>query len=58
MKELRSEIEIQASAEWVWHLLTDFAGFPRWNPFIRRAGGNVLVGEQSKSTFSLPERGE
>jgi hypothetical protein len=46
MKELRSEIEIQASAERVWHLLTDVAGFPRWNPFIRRAGGNVLVGEQ------------
>jgi len=46
MKELRSEIEIQASAERVWQLLTDFASFPRWNPFIRRASGNVQVGEQ------------
>jgi hypothetical protein len=46
MKELRSEIEIQASAERVWQLLTDFASFPRWNPFIRRASGNVLVGER------------
>ncbi len=39
MKELRTEIEIQASAERVWQILTDFPGFPKWNPFIRRASG-------------------
>ena len=44
MKELRSEIEIQASAERVWQLLTDFASFPQWNPFIRSARGEVKVG--------------
>lgn len=41
MKELRSEIEIETSAERVWQLLTDFARFPQWNPFIRRASGDV-----------------
>ena len=46
MKELRSEIEIQASAERVWQLLTDFASFPQWNPFIRKASGNIQVGER------------
>jgi hypothetical protein len=46
MKELRSEIEIEASAERVWQLLTDFAHFPQWNPFIRRASGNVKLGER------------
>ncbi len=46
MKELCSQIEIQASAERVWQLLTDFASFPQWNPFIRRASGNVQVGER------------
>ena len=46
MKELRSEIEIQASAEQVWQLLTDFASFPQWNPFIRRASGDIKVGKQ------------
>ncbi len=45
MKELASEIEIQASAERVWQLITDLASFPQWNPFIRRASGNVKVGE-------------
>ena len=44
MKELRTEIEIQAPAERVWRLLTDFASFPQWNPFIRRATGEVKVG--------------
>lgn len=44
MKELRTEIEIQAPAERVWQLLTDFARFPQWNPFIRRASGEVKTG--------------
>jgi hypothetical protein len=46
MKELRSEIEIQASAERVWQLLTDFPSFPQWNPFIREASGAIRVGER------------
>ena len=44
MKELRTEIEIQSSAKRVWQLLTDFASFPQWNPFIRQANGEVKVG--------------
>jgi hypothetical protein len=36
---LRTEIEIAAPAERVWAVLTDFAAFPRWNPFIRRIDG-------------------
>jgi len=46
MKELRNEIEIQASAERVWQILTDFASFPNWNPFIRRANGEPRIGAQ------------
>jgi hypothetical protein len=44
VKELRSEVEIQASDERVWQVLTDFATFPEWNPFIRRALGKAKVG--------------
>ena len=44
MKEISSEIEIQASATRVWQLLTDFASYPNWNPFIRWAKGNVTQG--------------
>jgi hypothetical protein len=46
MKQLRTEISINASPERVWHLLTDFASFPQWNPFIRRASGEPIKGAQ------------
>ncbi len=44
MKELRTEIEIAASPEAVWAILTNFAAFPQWNPFIREASGEQKVG--------------
>ncbi len=44
MKELHTEIEINASAERVWRVLTDFAAYPDWNPFVRRIEGEVSVG--------------
>jgi hypothetical protein len=44
MKELRSDIEVNASAERVWRILTDFASFPQWNPFMRRASGEIKKG--------------
>jgi len=46
MKELRTEIDIDASAERVWTSLTDFATFPQWNPFIRRIRGTPVVGSK------------
>jgi hypothetical protein len=44
MKELHSEIEIHATKERVWRLLTDFERFPQWNPFIRQVNGQAEVG--------------
>ena len=44
MKEIHTEIEIDAPAERVWRVLTDFAAYPEWNPFIRRGEGEVKVG--------------
>ena len=46
MKEIHTEIEIESSAEHVWQLLTDFPSFPQWNPSIRRASGEIKVGER------------
>ena len=48
MKELHSEIEIQASDERVWELLTNFASYPQWNPFIRRVSGEAKEGKRIK----------
>ena len=44
MKEIHTEIEINASAENVWRVISDFAAYPDWNPFIRRVDGEVRVG--------------
>jgi hypothetical protein len=45
MKELRTEIEINAPAERVWQILTDPARFPEWNPFIHKLKGTIATGE-------------
>ncbi len=42
MKELSSSIEIDASPERVWQVLTDFGLYPQWNPFIRRVRGKAI----------------
>ena len=46
MKELNNELEINASAERVWHVLTDFASFPQWNPFLQRVSGELTAGRR------------
>jgi hypothetical protein len=55
MKELHSEIEIDASAERVWGILTDFASYPQWNPFIRRISGELEVGERLEVRLEPPD---
>jgi len=44
--ELYTEIQIKATSERVWRLLTDFASYPQWNPFIRRASDKPEKGEK------------
>src|SRR5512145_1421559 len=51
MKEYNNEVEIHASAERVWQLLTDFARFPQWNPFIQRASGEAKTGTRLEVTL-------
>jgi hypothetical protein len=52
--ELTTEIEIYASDQQVWHVLTDFASFPQWNPFIRQASGSLSVGSRLTVRFQPP----
>jgi hypothetical protein len=44
MKHLVTAAEINASAERVWQVLTDFAAYPDWNPFIRAIEGRPELG--------------
>jgi hypothetical protein len=51
---LLTEIEIDASPARVWDVLTDFAAYPDWNPFIRRIGGPVAVGARLETRIQPP----
>jgi len=54
VKEVFSEVEIQAPAERIWQMLTDFASYPEWNPFIRRISGQPKEGTRLKVYIELP----
>ena len=52
--ELRTEVEIDASASAVWQALTDFSRYPEWNPFIASVEGDCAPGRRLKITLTLP----
>jgi hypothetical protein len=43
---LHAETAIHASPERVWDVLTDFAAYPEWNPFIPRITGSLETGSR------------
>jgi hypothetical protein len=51
VKEVRTEIEIKSYPESVWKILTDFATYDQWNPFINKIIG--LPTEGSKIDISI-----
>ena len=54
VKELHSEIQIEAPAERVWKLLTDFDSYPQWNPFIRNIIGQPAPGDRLEVRLAPP----
>ena len=44
MALIHTEIEIAAPARCVWTLLSDFGGYPRWNPSIAHLEGETVAG--------------
>lgn len=54
--ELFTEIEISATSDKVWHVLTDFAAYPDWNPFVRRLDGDFIVGERVRAVLQPPNQ--
>lgn len=45
-KEIKTSIQINASPERVWNILTDIAQYPNWNPFLTSIEGTLQVGNQ------------
>ena len=51
---LHTDIEIDATPEAVWNILTDLDGYADWNPFITSATGTVAVGERLVNRMRPP----
>jgi hypothetical protein len=54
MRHLETEIEIAASPEKIWAILTDFPAMPTWNPFIRAIRGRPAEGERLEVLLAPP----
>ena len=54
MTQLDTSIDIDASAQRVWEILTDFPAYPQWNPFITKITGLVEAGTQLIVQLTLP----
>ncbi len=54
MKEVRTEIEINAGPEKVWQILTDFEKYDQWNPFINRIAGQAKQGSKIEIHIETP----
>ncbi len=58
MREVRTEVEINAPASSVWRVLTNFMLYPEWNPFISNVSGELVDGGELRVTtvslFGIP----
>ena len=54
--ECRVAVTIAAPAERIWALLTDAAGFARWNSTVTSIEGSIAHGERVKIRVPISER--
>jgi hypothetical protein len=54
VKQLHTEVLIEAGPEAVWAVLTDFAHYGDWNPFLVAAAGVPEQGERLSVTLAPP----
>ena len=55
MKEIETDIRINADAETIWNILMDFEHYPDWNPFIKSIEGEQALGSKLKVHIHPPE---
>jgi hypothetical protein len=58
MRRIVTAIDIAAPPAAVWAVLSDFAAYPDWNPFIRRIVGVPRTGAQLDVTVKPPNGSE
>ena len=55
-QSVRVDVDIRATPEKIWSLLTSVADAPRWNSTIREIDGRVALGEQLKIKVPISTR--
>jgi hypothetical protein len=58
VREVQAETIINAPPEVVWQILTDFASYTAWNPFILSIQGKPRVGTRLEVVMNPPGRGK
>ena len=56
MKELKTEVIINASKESIWKVLTDFPKYSEWNSFMVSIEGPLKVGGKLRNVMVLEEK--
>lgn len=52
--EIKTAIQINATKEKVWSILTNFKDYKNWNPFIKNIEGNPEIGKRIKADIQPP----
>ena len=53
-RRIATTVDISATADRVWEILTDFDAYPAWNPFITRIAGPLTVGARLDAFLKPP----
>jgi len=56
VRELHSEIVVEAPIDRVWQILVRFGEYPEWNPFVRSVEGQAEQGAKIKVSIAPPGR--
>jgi hypothetical protein len=54
MRTIETAIDIDAPADVVWAVISDFAGYPEWNPFMLEIVGERTPGTRLTVTMQNP----
>lgn len=55
MPTIKTAIDIAASPEMVWRVLTYFPDYPKWNPFVVSIHGSLAPGQRLKIRARRPQ---
>lgn len=56
MRQIEAAISVAAPPAAVWRVLTDFAVYPDWNPFVLAIAGDLVAGAALLVTLRPPGR--